>query len=135
MLNATRSVKVLFPAKDCVPVVTRPVALVDASGIFNVIVPDDVIGEPLTFTLFPLVPVVNATDVTVPDVVLLKVPPDKDRPVPIVILPSAFVLFIRPTILSSEDADAAAFIKAPPFNVVTPVTVNASLNVLSPPKV
>ena len=61
--------KVLSPANVCVPVVTNPLDEVPASGIFNVIFPDEVIGLFDTFTSLPLVPVVNPTDVTVPDVI------------------------------------------------------------------
>jgi hypothetical protein len=64
-LNAIKSVE------ESLPVFT---AL--AIGILTVMVPDVVIGDPLTFTLVPDVPVVKATEVTVP----LPPPPPVDDP-------------------------------------------------------
>ena len=64
--------KVFAPANVCVPVVTSPLAVAEASGIFNVIVPLPVTGLPETFTSVPEVPVVKPTLVTVP--VVLEVP-------------------------------------------------------------
>ena len=57
---------VLTPAMVCASVVTRPLALEEAFGIFSVIVPLDVIGLPEIFTSFPVFPVVSPIEVTVP---------------------------------------------------------------------
>ena len=72
----TNPVNVLFPANDCVPVVTTPLALVEALAIVidGVVVPfaTDIGNVPVTF-------------VTVPVFVALNVPLDRDNPVPKVI--------------------------------------------------
>ena len=75
-LTSKVPVNVLFPANDCVPVVTTPLALVEALAIVieGVVVPfaTDIGKVPVTF-------------VTVPVFVALNVPLDKDNPVPKVI--------------------------------------------------
>ena len=66
-----------FPLKEIQSVEdSLPVFTALATGIFTVMVPDVVIGDPLTFTFVPDVPVVKATEVTVP----LPPPPPVDDP-------------------------------------------------------
>jgi len=54
--RVTFPLNVFAPAIVCVPVVTSPRAVAEASGIFNVSVPPRAAGDPDTFTSVPVDP-------------------------------------------------------------------------------